>query len=121
MMKVYNFDLPWPPTVNHFHQPNGRGGITKSNKAKKYQRDVIMIIRSLGLHKEKIKSSALVTVVMKPKTNARYDVSNFLKAYEDGLVMGGFLEDDHWIEYEGIYKSEKDSKNPRINITVRIP
>jgi Holliday junction resolvase RusA-like endonuclease len=72
-----------------------------------YFKEVGAIIRQLGLHKENIAQSVVISLVLHPRTLARYDVSNFLKAYEDALVKAGFLEDDHWIEYGSIKKGDK--------------
>lgn len=118
--KVYYLRLPMPPTVNHYHVPRKGGkGLTKSAKARSYQRDAIMILRSLNLHREKIAQPVRLSITFHPKTNARYDVSNFLKVMEDSLVMGGLLEDDHWIEYDSINKGEK-SKNGEVEIQINV-
>lgn len=116
----YYLELPIPPTVNHFHVPRRGGkGLTKSSKARAYQRDAIILIRAMNLHKENIKKPVKLKLVFHPKTKARYDVSNFLKVLEDSLVKGGFLEDDHWIEYDGIYKGET-SPNHFVEIFVSV-
>lgn len=106
---IYLISLPWPPTTNHFHIPvrMGKGArCIKSPKIEIYQREVCLILRSMNLHKNKINKPVTLSVLMSPKTKARFDVSNFLKAFEDGLVAGGFLEDDHWIEYDKIKKGD---------------
>lgn len=109
-MSDYEFCLPWPPTVNHFHQPvviKGRARNIKSSKVKVYQKDVASIMQDLKLDGEMIKQKVLIYLTLHPKTNHKYDCSNFLKAYEDALVQCGFIEDDHWIEYKGIRKASK--------------
>ena len=63
----------------------------------------------LNLSEELIERPVLISLVIHPRTNAKFDVSNYLKAYEDALVKCGFLEDDHWIEYVSIRKGEKIS------------
>lgn len=109
-----------PPTTNHYHVPRKNGkGVTKSSKIRVYQRDVILLIRSLGLHRENIAQSVRVSLTFKPKTKARYDVSNFLKALEDALVNGGLLEDDHWIEYDSINKGEL-SKFGEVDVIINV-
>lgn len=113
-MSDYEFDLPWPPTCNHYHQPVAmrRGGkvyarnIT-SKEVIKYQDEVKVIMDSLNLSGEMISRRVRISLKMHPKTNHKYDCSNFLKAYEDALVKCGFIEDDHWIEYGAISKCEK--------------
>lgn len=118
----YNFSLPWPPTVNHFHMPVKMGKYVrniKSPKVKEYQKKVKFILQEKGLSLLKINRPVTISLVMHPKTNAKYDCSNFLKSYEDALVQGGFLEDDHWIEYGEIRKGEK-VKGGRLDIYVKI-
>lgn len=61
----------------------------------------------MGLAGEGILSPVTISLVMHHKMNVRYDVSNYLKAYEDALVKCGFLVDDHLIEYASIKKGEK--------------
>ena len=106
----YSFSLPWPPTVNHFHMPvrMGKGArCIKSQDVKNYQKQVIIIMNQLGLAGLNITDNILVSVVMRPKTNHKFDCSNFLKAYEDALEKCGFIENDHQIEYESIRKGDK--------------
>ncbi len=109
-MSDYEFQLPWPPTVNHFHQPvmiKGRTRNIKSKGVKAYHKQVKILMDKLGLSGEMIEERVSISLVMHPKTNHKYDCSNFLKAYEDALVECKFLEDDHWIEYDSIKKGEK--------------
>ncbi|AHJ87866.1 RusA-like Holliday junction resolvase [Vibrio phage PVA1] len=113
-MKTYEFTLPWPPTSNHFHQPvvmrKGRKVYARnvtSKDVKKYQKEVKRIMDELGLSGEMISQDVVVSITMHPKTNHKFDRSNFLKAYEDALVKCGFFEDDHWIDYGYIRKGEK--------------
>ena len=61
----------------------------------------------LGLSGEGIATPVMIILVMHHKMNVRYDVSNYLKSYEDALVKCGFLVDDHLIEYASIKKGEK--------------
>ena len=108
-MYDYRFELPFPPTVNHFHMPvrMGRGvRIIKSNKVTQYQTAVAKVMRELNLADEKIKERIRVHLVMHPKTRAKFDCSNYLKAYEDALMFCGFIEDDSQIIYGSIDKGE---------------
>lgn len=119
--KRYYLNLPIPPTTNHYHVPRkGQKGLTKSSAVRAYQRDVILLIRSMGLHKENISQPVRLSLTFRPPTRRKYDVSNFLKALEDGLVKGGLLEDDHWIEYDSINKGEPSGGAGFVEVTVRV-
>ena len=95
----YKFELPWPPTANHFHQPitfrkNGKvlaRNIT-SKEVDKYQAEVKRVMDELMLSGEMIERPVLIHLKLHPKTNHKYDCSNFLKAYEDaGGSWPGFI------------------------------
>lgn len=102
----YEFDLPFPPSVNTL-RASVRGRLITSSAGRKYYKAVADRMEWLGLAGERISSPATISLVMHHKMNARYDVSNYLKAYEDALVKCGFLVDDHLIEYASIKKGEK--------------
>ena len=78
-----------------------------------------MALYILGLYGEGIESPVRISLVMHAKTNRLYDVSNFLKAYEDALVKCGFIVDDHLIEYGSIRKGEK-IKEGRLDVKVEV-
>lgn len=125
-MADYEFTLPWPPTSNHFHQPipfkRGNKWLARnitSKEVEAYQVEVRKIMEELMLSGEMIEKPVLINLTLHPKTNHKYDCSNFLKAYEDALVKCGFFEDDHWIEYGSIRKGEK-VKGGKIEISVTI-
>lgn len=113
-MSDYEFELPWPPTANHFHQPvpfkKGNRWLARnvtSKDVERYQKEVKKVMEGLNLAGEMIEQPVVISLMMHPKTNHKFDRSNFLKAYEDALVKCGFLEDDHWIDYGYIRKGEK--------------
>ena len=102
----YEFDLPFPPSVNTL-RASVRGRLITSSAGRKYYKAVAERMVELGLAGEGISSPVTISLVMHHKMNVRYDVSNYLKAYEDALVKCGFLVDDHLIEYASIKKGEK--------------
>ena len=125
-MSDYNFTLPWPPTANHFHQPIPFKRGTKwaarnitSKDVVKYQQEVKLVMDELKLSGEMIEQKVLISLVLHPKTNHKYDCSNFLKAYEDALVKCNFFEDDHWIEYSSIRKGEK-IKGGKLEVSITL-
>ena len=102
----YELELPFPPSVNTL-RASVRGRLITSSAGRKYYKAVAERMAELGLTDERISSPVTIIIVMHHKMNARYDVSNYLKAYEDALVKCGFIVDDHLIEYASIKKGEK--------------
>ena len=102
----YEFDLPFPPSVNTL-RASVRGRLITSSAGRKYYKVVADRMAELGLAGEGIATHVTISLVMHHKLNVRYDVSNYLKAYEDALVKCWFLVDDHLIEYASIKKGDK--------------
>lgn len=102
----YEFDLPFPPSVNTL-RASVRGRLITSSAGRKYYKVVADRMSELGLAGEGIATQVTISLVMHHKMNARYDVSNYIKAYEDALVKCGFIVDDNLIEYASIKKGEK--------------
>lgn len=117
-MSDYEFSLPFPPSVNSI-RACVRNRLITSKKGREYFETVKQIMDGLNLSNEMIDKPITVRLVMHPPTLRRYDVSNFLKAYEDGLVKCGFIKDDDLIEYGYIKKGEK-TKPGRIDISIII-
>jgi crossover junction endodeoxyribonuclease RusA len=105
-MADYEFTLPQPPSINGYRAV-ARGRLITSKRGRDYFKAVADIMKGLNLDNEMIEQKVLISLVIHPRTLAKFDVSNYLKAYEDALVKCGFLEDDHWIEYGSIRKGEK--------------
>ncbi|AUR89855.1 endodeoxyribonuclease [Vibrio phage 1.133.O._10N.222.51.E4] len=105
-MSDYEFNLPWPPSINGY-RACVRNRLITSRKGREYFEAVRLRMSELNLTGELIEAPVLIHLTMHPPTKRKYDCSNFLKAYEDALVKCEFLEDDHWIEYSGIRKGEK--------------
>lgn len=102
---TYDLELPWPPSLNNYRSCV-RGRLMTVAAGRTYFDLVAWIIKKKRLHTLEIAQPVLITLTMHPPSKRSFDCSNFLKAYEDALVKAGFLEDDHWIEYDGIKKGE---------------
>jgi crossover junction endodeoxyribonuclease RusA len=105
-MSDYEFNLPFPPSINTL-RACVRNRLITSKKGREYFDAVRVQMNALGLCSEAIDRPVVISLVMHPLTLAKFDVSNYLKAYEDALVKCGFLADDHWIEYGAIKKGDK--------------
>lgn len=93
----YEFKMPWPPTINHYHQPIrvGRGvRITKGAKARAYEREAVEAITALGLHNERLACDLSIHITLNPPTLAKYDVDGRPKGILDALTAAGFWLDD---------------------------
>ena len=96
-MPDYEFNLPYPPTVNHYHQPvrQGRGvRIIKGAKARAYQAEAVAALVAAGLDGEAIAGPVKMTITLNPPTLARYDVDGRPKGVLDALTAAGFWLDD---------------------------
>ncbi len=109
-MPDYEFTLPWPPTVNHYHQPvrHGRGvRIIKGAKARAYQSEAVASLVAVGLGGEAISGSVKMTITLNPPTLARYDVDGRPKGVLDALTAAGFWLDDSQVQSMTVEKGEK--------------
>ena len=109
-MPDYEFSLPYPPTVNHYHQPvrQGRGvRIIKGAKARAYQADAIAAIVAAGLDAECIDGPVRITITLNPPTLARYDVDGRPKGILDAITAAGFWLDDSQVQSMTVEKGVK--------------
>lgn len=90
------FCLPWPPTVNHYHQPVRSGDsvrIVKSKKARDYEK-----LSSIWMVRQSIKKSPsnklAIEITLHPPTKSRYDIDNRCKAILDAICKFGAIYDD---------------------------
>lgn len=105
-MADYDFTMPWPPTINHWHQPC-RGRIIKGSKARKYESDAVAWLKSIGLNGERLANDLRVKLTLHPPTNARYDIDNRTKGVFDSLSAADFWVDDSQVVELSIAKGEK--------------
>ena len=109
-MPDFEFNLPWPPTVNHYHQPvrQGRGvRIIKGVKARAYQAEAAKALVYYGLACEAIAGPVRVTITLNPPTLARYDVDGRPKGILDAITAAGFWLDDSQVQSMTVEKGEK--------------
>lgn len=123
-MADYEFTIPWPPTVNHYHQPIKRGKgvrVIKGTKAKEYARQMETYLAGIGIANEHISESAKLSVhlVLHPPTLARYDIDNRTKGVFDALSNVNFYADDSQITKLVIEKGEK-IKGGNVEVKVNI-
>ena len=117
-MADYEFTMPWPTSVNHWHQPC-RGRIIKGAAARDYERLAVNHLKSIGIYGEKIESQLSVTMVLMPPTSARYDIDNRTKGVFDSLSAAEFWVDDSQVQRLTIDKGEK-VKNGMVSISINV-
>ncbi|AUR92829.1 endodeoxyribonuclease [Vibrio phage 1.177.O._10N.286.45.E10] len=121
-MSDYEFTMPWPPTMNHYHQPvrMEKGvRIIKGQKAKQYAKEMESYLESIGLMNEMIpeEQKLSVHITLNPPTLARYDVDNRSKGVLDALSNANFYADDSQIHSLTVIKGEK---SPPGNVVVKV-
>ncbi len=123
-MSDYNFTMPWPPTVNHYHQPvrMAKGArIIKGIKARRYAEEMEVHLKEIGLYGEKIPEDKILHMTLKlnPPTLARYDVDNRTKGIMDALSNANFYADDSQIHKLTVMKGDKiKGGNVQVKVTV---
>ena len=115
-MSDYKFTLPFPPSVNVWKSPfKGRMILTKRGRS--YRAEVIELMQSIGLSKEKLSGRLQVRLTLNPPTARKYDVDNFSKSLFDALTKCEFWDDDEQVDKLTIVKGEK---SPPGNVLVEV-
>lgn len=106
----YELVLPWPPTVNHYHQPaiiNGKPRIVKGKQVREYLKKSIYYVYRQQLANLNIPGEVIVEIHLHPPTAAGYDVDNRPKAILDTLSNADFWNDDKQVKTLLLDKHEK--------------
>lgn len=90
MGKVATFDLPAPPSVNHYWR-KWRNRIVISEKGRLYREHVVAALSPLGIH---MKAPIAVTVLY----SGQMDLGNLDKALMDAMQHAGIYKDDNEID-----------------------
>jgi len=106
---LIRLNLPLPPTVNHGHRPNGRGGRLLTDKAKAF-REIVWLAWVQQPHRRTIEGPVLLKVELTPANKARFDIDNRLKHLLDALQNCLVFNDDHQIT--DIWLRKVDPKRP---------
>jgi len=99
---TYEFELPFPPTLNHYRLPVIRrtktgkqyASFITSPEGKAYKSS----IKSGINNPPRLEGELHVSLVFFPKTKAKLDIDNFLKALFDGLTEAGVWMDDSQVQ-----------------------
>lgn len=89
------FDLPMPPSVNHYWR-HSRAGVYLSETGRKYRAEVLKVCKSpIVLFPNQ---RLAVTVTLYPKTRGKFDLDNKMKGLLDALEKAGVYADDAQID-----------------------
>ena len=102
----YEFELPFPPSVNACWRVFRNRSIL-SRRGREYRAEAIKAMKLQGLYKEGVSERLSVSLTLHPPTLRKYDIDNFCKASFDALSHAGFWVDDEQIDVLTIKKSEK--------------
>ena len=91
---MVEFELPYPPSVNHYWRRVGaRTLISRGGRA--FREAVCTILRERGV--QPVSGPLAMEVVIWPPDRRRRDIDNVQKALLDALQHGGLYEDDSQI------------------------
>ena len=118
MPSDYEFEMPWPPSVNAWKSPF-RNRMILTKRGREYRLKAKGAIESLGISNELIDCDVSVSLVLNPPTLRRYDIDNFCKSLFDALTLNQFWIDDSQIVELKISKGQK-VKEGNIQVKVKL-
>lgn len=105
-----------PPSVNHYTKRTRSGGITLTDEAKEFKRDVYQAIGSQAPHKPSEARLAGEFVIHAPNKRA-YDLDNKMKLILDALEDARFFKNDNQFD-ELLIKRGEPVDGGRVDITL---
>ena len=94
-MDVLRFELPYPPSINHYYLRTATGVILGA-KGKSYRRDAALLLHKFrGACKDRRLS---VTINVFPPDKRKRDIDNILKCVLDSLEHANVYENDNNID-----------------------
>ena len=112
----YEFELPFPPSVNAWKTPF-RNRMILTKRGREYRKEVDAELRRLGLHGEGVDGNLSVSITLNPPSLRRYDVDNFTKSLFDALTTSGFWLDDSQVQRVAV---QKGVKVPGGNVQIKV-
>lgn len=93
-MPLAEFELPFPPTVNHYWKKRGKHHFI-SEKGQAFRSNVLArVVEVLGRFPDATCEPLALEIELHPPDKIRRDADNFLKAPLDALAKAGVYQDD---------------------------
>ena len=109
------YELPYPPTVNHYWRRVGERTLI-SCAGRAYRRRVMEALAEQRA--DEAEGSVAVIVHVQPPDRRRRDLDNILKALLDALQHGGAYQDDSQIDHLEVIRGEPERPDGRVLVTV---
>jgi Holliday junction resolvase RusA-like endonuclease len=100
---IREFELPWPPSVNHYYRHVG-SRVLISRPGRRYRENIQARMRSENI--QTISEPVELLIELYPPDRRRRDVDNSLKCLLDAFTHGGLYEDDSLIHKLTVVKRE---------------
>lgn len=92
---MYNLELPYPPSINHYWRHTLRGHVYISQEGKSYIKRVSQIVMLKRI--EMLEGDLSLSVDVYPPDNRKRDLDNVLKALLDAMQKANVYADDNQI------------------------
>lgn len=103
MEACLTFELPWPPSINHYWRRVGFRTLI-SREGRRFRQRVLAILAARRV--EPLQGPLAVEVEVYPPDSRRRDIDNVQKALLDALQHGGAYLDDSQVVRLAIVKRE---------------
>lgn len=99
---MIRFDLPFPPSVNHYYIRT-RHGVILGERGRKYRNDVVSLLQKYK-HSFSKEQRLCITINLYPPNKRKFDLDNRLKALLDALQHAEVFPDDEQIDMLSIIR-----------------
>jgi Holliday junction resolvase RusA-like endonuclease len=117
-MSSIDFQLPWPPSVNHAWRPTAAGGKILSEDYVRFKKAVGDRVLEKRIKRFWTKDRLAVALTLKPPNMRDYDIDNRAKCCIDAIAAAGVIENDKYIDLLLIVRGKLDA--PHGSVMVRI-
>ena len=114
-MNSATFEIPWPPSVNHYYRHVGPR-VLISREGRLYRERVSALLASYGV--STFSGAVSLDIQLYPPDARRRDVDNCLKSLMDAFTFGGLYNDDYQVQTLKIKRLEPMPPNGLVVVTI---